>query len=169
MVFLNTGTLVKFYQNVFCYFKLWFWIGQYHPFHIYFVFKEFCYLWVLSPRFWNVLWIMWMRFSKKNLLHRFKKWRDDSEIPKKLFLCFIFGWKICKVQTYSLDCPLRLPFGSVVSLRFRNSLWEGPLVRIRLNYFFFYCLLEKFWVVCFLLNALLNISFIYWFCTLCSF
>ena len=45
-VFLITGKLVKFYQNVFCFFKIWFWIGQYDRFHmiidkIYFVFKEF--------------------------------------------------------------------------------------------------------------------------------
>ena len=80
-----------------CFFKIWFWIGQYDSFHtiinkFYFVFKEFCCLWVLSPRIWNVL---WMRFSKMNLLHQLKKWRDDPEIPKKLFFCFIFGLKIC--------------------------------------------------------------------------
>ena len=34
IVFLITGKLlVKFYQDVFCFFKIWFWIGQYDPFH----------------------------------------------------------------------------------------------------------------------------------------
>ena len=96
MVFLVTGKFIIFYQHVFCFFKIWFRIGQYDPFHtiidnFYHVFKEFRCLWVLSPRIWNVL---WMCFSRRNFLHQLKKWRDDPEIPKKLFFCFIFGLKI---------------------------------------------------------------------------
>ena len=55
IVFLITGKLVNFYQNVFCFFKIWFWIVQHDRFDsiidkFFFVFKEFCCLWVLSPR-----------------------------------------------------------------------------------------------------------------------
>ena len=35
-----------------------------------------------------------MCFLKMNLLHQFKKWKDDPETPNKLFFCFIFGLKI---------------------------------------------------------------------------
>ena len=35
IVLLNTGNLVMFYQNVYCFFKLWFWIRQYDPFHMF--------------------------------------------------------------------------------------------------------------------------------------
>ena len=62
-----------------------------------FVFKESCCLWVSSPRIWNVF---WMRIGLKNLLHQLKTRRDDPEITKKLLFCFIFGLKICWVQTY---------------------------------------------------------------------
>ena len=110
IVFLNTVKLVKFYQNVFCFFKIWFWIGQYDPFHTIidkfkFVFKEFCCLWVLSPRIWNVL---WMRFSKNYLLHQLQRWRNDPEIPKKLFFCFIFGWKYAKSKHMGLSLKSHL-------------------------------------------------------------
>ena len=95
IVFLITGKLVKFYKNVFCFFKIWFWIGQYDQFHtiidkFYFVLEEFWCLWVLSPRIWNVI---WMHLSKMNLLHQLKNWRDDPwprDTPKIIFL-FYFG------------------------------------------------------------------------------
>ena len=68
-------------------------------------------------------------FSLKNFLHYLKEWRDDLEITKKLFFCFIFGLKICNVQysqnirdyplNHSLNARcLRMPYGSVVSRRF---------------------------------------------------
>ena len=41
--------------------------------------------------------------KKKNLLHQLKKWRDDSEIPQTLFLCFIFVLKIWCLNMR--DCP----------------------------------------------------------------
>ena len=68
IVFLITEKLVKFYQQVFCFFELWFRIRLYDPFHtiidnFYFVLKEFCCLRDLCPRIWNVL---WMRFLKMN-------------------------------------------------------------------------------------------------------
>ena len=83
-------------------------IGQYDPFHttidkFYFVFNEFWCIWVLYPRIWNVL---WMRFSKKNLLHQLNRWKDHSEIPKKLLFSFILGLKICYVQTDIKSCRL---------------------------------------------------------------
>ena len=45
IVILITGKSVKFYQSVYCFFKIWFWIIQYDPFHtiinkFYLVFKE---------------------------------------------------------------------------------------------------------------------------------
>ena len=68
IIFLNIGKLIKFHQNVCCFFKIWFWTGQYDPFYtiidkFYLIFKEFCCLWVLSLRIWNVL---KMHVSKKN-------------------------------------------------------------------------------------------------------
>ena len=99
IVFLITGKFVKFYQNVFCFFKIWFWIGQYHSFHtifdkFYFLFKDFCFLWPLCLHEFE----MWYGcvLKKKNLLHQLKKLRDDPEIPKKLFFWFIWGWKYAK-------------------------------------------------------------------------
>ena len=94
-VLLNAGKLVTFYQNVFCFFKIWFWIGQYDPFHMiidkfYFVFKQFCSLWVLSPWIWNVV---RMRFSKKNFMHQLKEWRMIQRYPKYYFFLFFFGLK----------------------------------------------------------------------------
>ena len=50
----------------------------------------------------NVLWMYFIK--KKNLLHQLKKWRDDSEIPQTLFLCFIFVLKIWCLNMR--DCPL---------------------------------------------------------------
>ena len=103
-----------------CFFKIWYWKSQYDQFHtlidkFYFVFKEFCSLWVLSPRIWNVL---RMHFSKMNLLRQSKKRGDDPEIPKKLFFCFIFlGWKYGKskhmVLSFNSHCKhlTRLPRG----------------------------------------------------------
>ena len=106
-VFLNLGKLIKIYQNEFCFFKIWFWMGQYDPFHtiidkFYFVLKKICCLWVLSPRIWNVL---WMRFSKRNLKHQLKRWRDDPEIPKKIFFFsfFFLGWKYAKSKDMGLS------------------------------------------------------------------
>ena len=105
IVFLITGKLIKFYQHVFCFFKLWFRIGQYDPFHTIIdnfnhVFKEFCFLWVLSPRIWNAL---WMCFSKMIFFHQIEKWRDDPEIPKKLFSVLFFGWKYAKSKHMGLS------------------------------------------------------------------
>ena len=79
---------------------------------------------------------MYYGFSHKNKLHKLKKWRDDPEITKKLFFCFIFGLKICLVQTYVtkvsvwligiasvLQCTLRGRFSSsTVKLFFKNIL-----------------------------------------------
>ena len=65
-----TGKLLKLYQNVFCFNRA---IRPISNFTLFF-FKEFCCLWVLSPRIWNVL---WMHFSKMNLLHQIKKLNDD--------------------------------------------------------------------------------------------
>ena len=80
---LDYKKIVKILPKCFCFFKIWFWIGQYDPFHtiiikFYFVFKETWYIWVFSPRIWNV---SWMHFSKMNLLHQLTQWRDDPEIP----------------------------------------------------------------------------------------
>ena len=175
---MNTGKWVKFYQNVICFLKTWFWIGQYDLFHtifdkFYFVFKEFCRLWVLSPRIWNVLLV---RFSKMNLLHQLKRKERWPRNTQKVF----FGWKLLNPNT--CDCPLnstlnawylRFPSGSEVSRRFCNILRENVLVRIRSNYFchFFmvlYCKITRK-VLGRLFSIKVNISFIYWYCTLCSF
>ena len=91
IVFLITGKWANFYFNAFCFFKIWFWTWQHDPFHtkiekFSFVFKESCCLWVFSPHIWNVL---WMHFSLKNSLHHLKNWRDDPDMTKKLFFCFI--------------------------------------------------------------------------------
>ena len=58
IVFLITGKLLKFYQNVFCFFKIRFWIGQYDQFHriidkFYFVLK---FVHVCFQRCMHLLW-----------------------------------------------------------------------------------------------------------------
>ena len=90
---LDYSKIGKFYQNAygFCFFKIWFWIGQYDPFHtkidkFYFVFKEFCYFWVLSLRNGCIF------------QHQLKKLRHDPEIPKKLFF-----WKYVKSKHMGLS------------------------------------------------------------------
>ena len=149
LVFLITGKLLKYYQSVFCFVKKWIWIGQYDPFHtindkFYFVFKELCCLWVLSPRIWNVL---WMCFSKMNLLHQLKKMERWPRDTQKVIFLFYF-WVENMLSPNILDCPLnptlnywylRLPFtqrfrvGSVVIPKKKDV-----LVRIRSNYLFYY-------------------------------
>ena len=120
--------------------SIWFWIGQYDQFHtiidkFYLVFKEFCCLWVLSPRIWNVL---WMHLWEMNLLQQLKKWRDDPEIPKELFFCFIFGMKIHMWLSFKSHFK-HVVLKDEVSRRFRcNILWEDVMVRIRSNYLFFF-------------------------------
>ena len=123
---MNTGKLVKFYQNVFCFFKIWFWIGQYDPFYtiidkFYFVFKECCCLWVLSPRIWNML---WMRFSKMIFGINKKNGEVNHRYPKSYFLFYFLVENLLSPNIW--DCPLnptlntwykRLPSGSEVSER----------------------------------------------------
>ena len=125
IVFLNTGKWVNSYFSRFCFFRIWFWTWQHDLFHMKidkyrFVFKESYFLWVFSPQIWNVL---WMGFSLKNLLYHLKKWRDDPEINKKLFFCFIFGLNMSKHMGLSFKSLLKglmfkMPYGSVVSRRF---------------------------------------------------
>ena len=104
IVFLIKGKWVNVYFNAFCFFRIWFWKGQHNPFHTKidksFVFKESCCFWVFSPRIWSVL---WMRFSLKNLLHQFKKWRNGPEITKKLFSVLFLGWKYAKSKHTGLS------------------------------------------------------------------
>ena len=128
-----TWKRVNFHFNAFCLFRVWFWTWQHDPFHtkidkFWFVFKKSYWLWVFSRRIWNVL---WMRFSLKNFLHHLKKWRDDPEITKKLFFCFIFGLKI---SSNVLSRCLRMLYGTVVSRRFYKDQWKNILVRIRSNH-----------------------------------
>ena len=109
-------------------------------------------------------------------IYKIERWPRDTQKVIYLF-CFwvenmlspnIWDWNPILNTWY-----LRLPLGSVVSSRFRNNLCEDVLFRIRSNYYYFcitfHCLPEKFWVDCFLLNASLNISFIYWCFALRSF
>ena len=56
-------------------------------------FKEYWCLLVLYPRIWNLLWI---RFTAS--IEKMERWSRDT--LKVLYFCFIFGLKICKVQTY---------------------------------------------------------------------
>ena len=58
----------------------------------------------------NVKCVLDAYFSKKNLLLQLKKWRDDPEIPKKLFFCFILGLKISMLNPNIWDCPLNPTF-----------------------------------------------------------
>ena len=142
---MNTGKLVKFDQNVFSFFKIWFWKGQYDPFHtiidkFYFVFKNFCCLWVLSPRIWNML---WMHFSKMNFRYQLKKmerWPRDT----KRFWGFFLVENMLSPNIW--DCPLnptlntwykRLPSCSEVLHRFRS---EDVLVPIRSNFYSYHFL-----------------------------
>ena len=93
IVLMNTGKLVNFFLNVFCFFRIWFWIGQHDPirtkldkFFNYVFLKETCCVWVFFPRTWNVL---LMRFSRKNLKHKFEKmerWPRDNQ--KVIFLFY---------------------------------------------------------------------------------
>ena len=104
----------------------------------YFVFKEFCCLWVLSPRIWNVL---WMRFSKINLLRRSKKWSDNPDTKKVIFLIYFWVENMLSPNIWDWNpilntWYLRMPLVSVVSRRFSKNLWEELLVRMRLNYLF---------------------------------
>ena len=134
LVFLSTGWLIKFYQHVFCFFKIWFRKGQYDPFHtiidnFYHVFNEFCCLWVLSPRIWNVL---WMRFFQKWIFASIKK------MERFLFYFWVEDMLSPNIWYCHLNPTLnRLPFGSEVSRRFRrNILLENVLVRLRSNHLF---------------------------------
>ena len=164
----------------FCFYSLWFWIGQHDQYHtktdkFSFVFKESCCFWVFSPLIWNVL---WMHFSEKNLMHHLKKrGRDDPDISNKV----IFLFYVWAVSPNIRDSPLNnslnrcyswMPYGSVVSRRFLKDRLKAILGSNTVQLFFksyFFIIdihLELFLVLCFLLNVLLIISFRYWFCIL---
>ena len=86
--------------------------------------KEFCCLWVLSPRIWNVL---RMRFSKKYLMHQLKKWRDDQEISWKLsYLSVLFlGWKYPKSKHMGLSFKSHLKH-----LIFKVAVWLSGIALV---------------------------------------
>ena len=92
IVFLITGKWVNYNFIAFCFFSIWYWIGQHDPFLLKIdkfklFFKEYCCIWVFYPRIWNIL---WMRFSANNLLHHFKKMeRWPRDIQKVIFLFYV--------------------------------------------------------------------------------
>ena len=90
IVFLNTGKLGEFYQNVFCFLKIWFWIGQDDPLHtITGIFTLFLKNFVVSGSCVHEFEMCYRCiFQKMNLLHRLKKWSDDPEIIIFLFYFF---------------------------------------------------------------------------------
>ena len=139
----------KFYQNVFCFFKIWLWIGQYNPFptiidKFYFVFKEFCCpLGLVSTKLKCVM----DAFFKNEYTASIKKmegWPRDTQ--KVIFL--LYSWVENILSPNIWDCPLnptlnycclRWPCGSKVSRRLRRHIHkEDVLVRIRSNYLSFF-------------------------------
>ena len=105
IVILITENLVKFCQNVFCFFKTWFWIGQYDPFHtksdkFYFVFKEFCCLWVLSPLSTNLKCFM-DAFIKNEFTASIKKMeRWPRNTQNVIFLFYFWVENMLKVSKH---------------------------------------------------------------------
>ena len=155
IVLLNTGKLVKFYQNIFCFFNIWFWLGQYVPFHtimdkFYFVLKVFCCLWVLSPRIWNVFFEKDFNASIKKM----EKWHRDTQ---KVIFLFYFWVEKSKHMGLSFKTHLKhlmlkvavwldqwCRVGSVTNSErvFWFEYGQIPFSFFFIFYDFFYCLLE---------------------------
>ena len=86
--------------NVFCFFRIWLWIRQHDPirmkinkFNLVFKLKKL----VVTGSSLHEFEMLLMRFSRKYLLHKFKKWRDDPEIinQKNYFSGDLGGLEIC--------------------------------------------------------------------------
>ena len=106
-------------------------------------------------------------FFGKNLIHQLK----DGEMPQR-YTDSYSRLKISKHMGLSFKSHLILKVAvwlSGITLGLNNSVrmvwFEYGQIIIFFFYllWFFYCLLEKFWLVCFLLKVLLNISFILYF------
>ena len=95
----------------------------------YLVLKEFCCLWVLSPWIWNVLWV---RFSKINLLHQLKKMERWPRDTPKVFLFYFWVENMPSPNIW--DWPLN----PTLNNRFRRNILRDVLVRIRSIIFFFF-------------------------------
>ena len=82
----------KILPNVFFFFKIWFWIRQYDPFHSiidksYFCFLRIFCLWILSQR-------IWMRFPKKEFTASITKTGEMTQrYPNSYFSVLFWGWK----------------------------------------------------------------------------
>ena len=96
-----------------------------------------------------------------------ERWPRDTH--KLIFLFYFLFENMPSPYIWDSHCPLnptlnnwRLPFGSVVSCWFRTNLWEDVVkLCFKKILMIFFCILEKFRVVCFLLNALLtSVSYI---------
>ena len=118
-------------------------------------------------------------FQKWFFFHQIEKWRDDPEIPKKLFSVLFFGWKYAKSKHMGLcykshikqlilkDAVWLRGNASVPSYHPSRECFGSNTVKSSIFFYFlwFFIVYKLVRVICFVSNALLNISFIYWFCT----
>ena len=86
-------------------------------------------------------------FSQKNILHKLKKWRDDPEITKKLFFCFIFGLKICLVQTYVTKVFRLAYWYRVSSAMYLERTFSSSTVKL---------FLKKYFIILLIYNIIYN-------------
>ena len=108
IVILITGKSVKFCQSVYCFFKIWFWIVQYDPFHtiinkFYLVFKE------LSPGLvssnfemcYGCIFQKWITAS----IEKMERWPRDTQKVIFLFMCatFLCGRTPCNAMKRSIE------------------------------------------------------------------
>ena len=106
-----------------------------------------------------------------------ERWPRDT---KKLFFCLFLGWKYAKSKHMGLSYKSHFRhlilkvvvwlsgIASVQSETLRGAFGSNTVILLFFKMIFVW-FARQVWVVCFLLNALLNISFVYWFCTWGSF